>query len=127
ASGECAVLEDGHIQCWGWRVGGAVGGGEEDHETNTPVEVRGITSATQVAGGYPNNEHVCAALSNGSVQCWGGNGFGDLGDGSTSGPETCLVDGSRVPCSTVPVEVQGISDATEVSLGSEYSCALLAT
>ena len=45
----------------------------------TPVEVQGLTSATQVAAG---NEVSCALLTGGHVECWGWNGWGRLGDGS---------------------------------------------
>jgi alpha-tubulin suppressor-like RCC1 family protein len=43
--------------------------------------VAGITGATQISAG---GIHSCAVVSGGAVKCWGYNGFGELGDGSTS-------------------------------------------
>ena len=116
----CAVLADGHIDCFPAQL------------TGPPIEVSGITTATQVAaGGYAR----CALLSGGGVDCWGANENGVLGDGTTSGPETCPTEGEPTtyePCSNGPVAVQGISDATQVSVSGSgqdenFACALLAT
>jgi alpha-tubulin suppressor-like RCC1 family protein len=42
-----------------------------------PVTVSGIADAvTVVLGEY----HTCALLSDGSIQCWGDNGYGQVGD-----------------------------------------------
>ena len=51
-------------------------------------------------------------LTDGSVKCWGNNGYGQLGDGSSTH-------------SSIPVSVSGISTATSISLGSIHSCAVL--
>ena len=58
--------------------------------------------------------HNCVALDNGSVQCWGRNESGQLGNNST-------VDSSN------PVVVAGINNATLVSVGYHHSCAVLAS
>jgi len=56
--------------------------------------------------------HTCAVLSNGTVQCWGYNQYGELGDGSTT-------------TRTTPVTVGGLTNAVAVSAGTQYSCAVL--
>ena len=56
--------------------------------------------------------HSCAVLSDGTVRCWGWNGRGQLGDGTTTESST-------------PVMVSGISTATRVDLGDTHSCAVL--
>ena len=124
AAGEahvCAVLSSGHLACWG---GGSVGqlGDANTADTDTPVEVDGITNATQAAAGAVAS---CALLSSGHVDCWGQNSNGELGDGSSSGPEKC--DHEWYACSTSPVEVQGITDASELAAGSGHACALVST
>jgi alpha-tubulin suppressor-like RCC1 family protein len=74
-----------------------------------PIAVLGISSATGVAaGGY----NTCATLADGTVQCWGLNDNGELGNGSTGG---------IIPS---PVTVSGLSQAAAVTVGSMYSCAM---
>jgi alpha-tubulin suppressor-like RCC1 family protein len=58
---------------------------------------------------------MCAIVSNGSVNCWGRNDSGELGNGA-------LTD------SSVPVSVTGLDGpVTGLSGGMDYTCALLAT
>ena len=71
--------------------------------------VSGITTAVQVAAG---GEHSCAVLQNGTVACWGANGSGQLGNGTTT------------PSAT-PVLVSGITTAVRVTAGEDHTCALL--
>jgi hypothetical protein len=62
-----------------------------------------------------------ALLSDGAVMSWGWNEFGQLGDGTSSGPERC----NNMACSRTPVTVSGLSGVTAVSAGNDHSLALL--
>jgi len=66
---------------------------------------------------------AAAAPSSSSVLAWGANGEGQLGDGTTTGPEECphvFGLGSVLgPCSRIPVPVTGLSGVTSVAAGGQ--------
>ena len=74
-----------------------------------PVTVSGISNATRISVGQ---SHTCAVLSDNTIKCWGSNGYGQLGDETTTNRPT-------------PVTVSGISSATRVSGGTQHTCAVL--
>ncbi len=104
----CAVRSNGTIVCWGNNTLGQLGNGSSVFSSSVPVVVSGITTATAVFSG---TNHSCARLSSGAVQCWGGNSYGQLGNGSSAD-------------SNIPVSVTGITTATTLAL-SDHSCAVL--
>jgi len=124
----CALLGTGHVACWGKNSGGQLGDGTSTGPdtcngtpcSETPVQVSGVTDATAITAG---GQYSCALLASGHVDCWGYPNLGELGDGATSGPDTC----GTVTCNTSPVSVTGITDAIAVSAGAAHTCALLAT
>ncbi len=98
ASHTCAV-QDGKAWCWGNNSQGQLGRvlGVSPMVSATPVAVdpsgdgRGqLSGVNKISAGQ---FHTCALLNTGVVQCWGGNGNGQLGvgskpAGSTSTPQT---------------------------------------
>ncbi len=54
--------------------------------------------------------HTCAQWSDGSVRCWGGNTFGQIGDGTTTDRPA-------------PTAVTGLGDAADTTAGSGHTCA----
>jgi alpha-tubulin suppressor-like RCC1 family protein len=109
----CALLSDGSVQCWGVNGDGQLGNDTTGMCSAAscsaiPVTVSGVTNASGVAAG---GSYSCALLSGGSVQCWGNNGDGQLGNGTTTS-------------SYVPVTVSGVTNATAVS-ASDHTCAVL--
>jgi alpha-tubulin suppressor-like RCC1 family protein len=110
----CAVLSSGTVQCWGYNFMGQLGNGTTTNgPVPVPVTVKGITDAVGVSAG---SWHACAVLRSGAVQCWGWNGHGELGDGTSTDSST-------------PVAVTGITNAVAVSVGcgdsGSHTCALL--
>src|ERR1700735_976713 len=122
-AGMCALTTAGAVKCWGYNAVGALGDGtttgpEECGEypiacSTVPVPVTGLQSGVSaIAAGW---EHACALLDTGEVKCWGSNGDGTLGDGTTTDSST-------------PVTVQLPSGAKvpEIATGGGYqTCALM--
>jgi hypothetical protein len=66
-------------------------------------------------------------LRSGTIEDWGRNSDGQLGDGTYTGPETCEYLGSPRSCSKTPVTVSGLTNATSVEGGVNYALAVGAT
>ena len=65
----CAMREDGTVWCWGSNAIGQLGNGDDTvPESDVPVQVVGISTATQIGVG---DNHACALLADTSVTCWG--------------------------------------------------------
>lgn len=104
---------------------------EEQGCSKTPVSVLGLTErASGIAAG---GQHALALLEGGTAEAWGENDWGQLGDGTKSGPEKCTIiiekEGkpadTEKPCSRSPVAVQGLSEATAVAAGRDHSLAIV--
>ena len=110
----CVLHESGNISCWGGNWTGELGAGPNffSFTSASPVSVTKISDAIAVSAGSGT---TCAVRENGNVFCWGSNWSGELGTPTVQG------------FTTVPVAVEGITDATAVSTGGAHSCALRET
>jgi alpha-tubulin suppressor-like RCC1 family protein len=117
----CAILSDTSVQCWGNDYEGELGVGNLTNlQSTTPVAVSGLTGVSALAMG---GNHTCALLSGGAVECWGENTYGQLGNGTTTGPDTST---GGEPCNPTPAAVANLPTATAVVAGNGHTCALLA-
>jgi alpha-tubulin suppressor-like RCC1 family protein len=105
----CALTTEGRVRCWGSNSNGQIGDGTPNHKAE-PVDVVGLASGVSaIASG---TEHVCALTARGAVKCWGQNGVGQLGDGTTEDR-------------SVPVNVSALErGVTAVVAGENHTCAV---
>jgi alpha-tubulin suppressor-like RCC1 family protein len=106
----CAVTSEGGVQCWGRNAQGQLGNGTFSASA-LAGPVTGLTSG--VVSVSTGNWHSCALLTTGAVKCWGANGTGQLGNGSSVGSST-------------PVNVSGLGGGVAaIAGGKDHTCALL--
>ena len=78
----CALLEAGTAWCWGETlVGDLAGVGDGIVQEPAPQDMNGLSS--DVARVSFGEEFACAVTTSGAGKCWGINGAGQLGTGST--------------------------------------------
>jgi alpha-tubulin suppressor-like RCC1 family protein len=122
-----ALLKNGTVMAWGEDTWGQLGDGTSGSETcteslpcsTTPVKVRGLSGVKAISAG-PYDSY--ALMENGTVMSWGVNGSGELGNGSTTGPESCT---NAVACSNTPVAVSGLNGVSAIAGGGLHGLALL--
>ncbi|MFM8311779.1 MAG: RCC1 domain-containing protein [Ilumatobacteraceae bacterium] len=89
ASGDgfsCALTTSGGAKCWGGGGLGQLGDGTETSERATVADVTGLTSGVSALS--VGGAHACAVLTSGAFQCWGFNGYGQVGDGTFTNRST---------------------------------------
>ncbi len=90
----CALRSDGAVFCWGDDASGQLADGSSGGMSETPSRVPLPEPATALGSG---GDFTCAVVRSGSLHCWGGNGSGQLGDGSTTDrPSPVLIVGGAV-------------------------------
>jgi len=107
----CALTSAGDVRCWGYADYGQLGNGAplDDVAFPIPVEVTGLDAGVTAISSH--FDHTCAITRAGDALCWGANGNGQLGDGSTSH-------------SAVPVAVTGLAGIVQIDAGVDHTCAI---
>ena len=128
ASHTCARLADGAVKCWGHNLFGRLGLGDTLNRGDDPGEMGNNLPAVDLGTGKKAVElaagdaHQCAILNDGTVKCWGYNGYGQLGLGNASSRG----DGPNEMGASLPVVPLGAGKtALRLAAGVHHTCAVL--
>ena len=102
----CAVTTDQRAYCWGWNGEGQLGIVGAGNVRLGPAAVAGGRRFAGVRAGY---RHTCGVTTADKAFCWGENGSGQLGDGTTTSRRE-------------PVAVARGLAFTSVVAGTDHTC-----
>ena len=94
------------MQCFGRNQDGQIGNGTSGSTEINPQVAIGVTGARALFAG---DDHTCAILVDGTMQCWGDNENGELGAGAALYADKAL-------------RCVGMADAYQGGGGREHSC-----
>lgn len=111
ATHKCLITTSDEVLCWGSNTGGQLGDGGSSSST-VPKTIGIFNShlydaAEVVAAGY----HTCVRKNSGSVECWGINSGGSIGNSGSD--------------SSIPLPVVAISGATSIATNEMATCVAL--
>ncbi len=111
----CATIASGGVtrmSCWGDNTNGELGISTVAATRFTAAPVSGLDSGVTAIGNGSSATHFCAIVA-GAAKCWGGNSYGQLGNGSSVSSAT-------------PQAVTGLSTGvTALALGEDHTCAIV--
>ena len=129
----CLLDLSSNLYCTGYDSGGALGRSNPSGSWNNSFDQNsrvnlgtGRTVVDMATGGDSSSQNSghfnCALLDNGSVKCWGNNGYGRLGLGDTSnrGDQAGEM-GDSLPAVNLGTGVT----ATAIAAGWEHACAIV--
>jgi alpha-tubulin suppressor-like RCC1 family protein len=107
----CALVTAGGVTCWGWNASGQLGlGSTFPDKVPSPTPSLVASGASDVAA---NAESTCALVGT-KVMCFGANGFGQVGNGSTTMQPTP---------DPVLLPTTGTAVPTVLAVGGQHACA----
>jgi alpha-tubulin suppressor-like RCC1 family protein len=117
----CAIA-NGDAYCWGNNDRGQLGDGTTTSSlVPVAVDTSGILNGKTITaistnGSWMGTSYTCVVASDNGVYCWGGNQYGQLGDGST--------DSSSVPVAVDMTNVSGGKFVDISTSGYGHACAV---
>lgn len=107
----CAITSPGAaLYCWGDNHGGQLGDGTTIDRAAPAAVMPGVRWRTVSSGSYLRDGNSCGIQEDGSLWCWGDNGYGQVGAGNDD--------------SLVPLHVSPAVAWRSVSVGGLHVCAI---
>jgi alpha-tubulin suppressor-like RCC1 family protein/uncharacterized protein YjdB len=107
----CALTASGRVYCWGFNPWGQLGDGTT---TNRSIPTAVAGGNLTLVGVDAGSQYACGLAPDGARYCWGQNGRGQFGNGSTTN-------------SLIPVRSTLGPAVSQLTVGGEHSCALAIT
>ena len=116
----CARTRSSNVYCWGINSSGQLGDGSTGSRVIPTLVGGGGSPVSDAAAVAVGGAHSCAVRTGGSLWCWGYNGLGQLGDGSTTN--------RTLPVQVAQADAGGgfVSGVTQATAGASFTCALRA-
>lgn len=110
----CGTTVDGSVLCWGLNTEGQLGASTDTEPCGSteidcaahPIPIASTLKFRVVAAG---GQHACAIAESGAAYCWGANGTGQVGNGSTVGQP-------------MPQRVAGTQAFQTLAAGDTHTC-----
>jgi alpha-tubulin suppressor-like RCC1 family protein len=124
----CVALADSSLKCWGLNTNGKLGLGDTNARGDNPNEMGASLPVVSLGTGRKikaistGGLLTCGVLDDNTARCWGGNAFGQLGQGDTinrgdkSGTMGDLL---------LPIVLGTGRTAKAISAGGAFACAIL--
>lgn len=98
-----AKSKTGEIYAWGSNSKGDTGTGSEEGYIASPKKIEGLNNVDEI---YSSYYYSFAKTTNGELYAWGGNDYGQLGNGDKVNQR-------------IPVKIEGISNVEKVYIGND--------
>ena len=108
----CAISTDKSLYCWGFNNNGQIGDGTAGSPDNNRLSPKKIGTSGVWASVSAGAAHTCAITTGQSLYCWGLNGDGQVGDGTS---------GNQRPS---PKKIGTSGVWASVSAGTIHTCAI---
>ncbi len=108
----CLLLTSGRVYCVGDNDYGQLGDDSTTSRPNLEEVSGGYTFNSLCKEDYSDSRHICGLLPNGTGLCWGNNGDGQIGDGTTTNKE-------------IPTIIQGNYNFSSLYCGKANTCGIL--
>jgi alpha-tubulin suppressor-like RCC1 family protein len=115
----CGLTADGRAYCWGWDERGQLGNGGSGQDSQEPVlvDVSPITGEQAFVHLAAGGGNTCGLTSEGAAYCWGGDVFGELGNGGVSS-------NSQDPVAVDISPISGAKTFRQLTGGDSHVCGL---
>lgn len=104
----CGISSSGELKCWGANTSNIIDHGSPANNRKYPTVVQGNTQFIDVDSG---STHTCAVSISNQALCWGGNSYGQLGDGTNA-------------ASAKPVNAAAGDFFQKISAGGAHTCGI---